>query len=119
MREIVQAIRASTVPVIIYIAPLQLGLAPLGRWSRWRAHAPACPETAIGAASPSGVGPEGGRSECPRAQQKEIEVMQAWRAASQATQRQGDPTCRDTIEKLLPFPRRSARRRLWILSPRT
>lgn len=88
MQEMVQAIRAATVPVIIYIAPRGAWAGSAGTLVTLAGHvAVMAPETAIGAASPIGVGPEGSPQELPPTlKQKEVEAMQAL-ARSLATRR--------------------------------
>ena len=88
MQEMVQAIRASAVPVIIYIAPRGAWAGSAGTLVTLAGHvAVMAPETAIGAASPIGVGPQGSPEELPPTlKQKEVEAMQAL-ARSLATRR--------------------------------
>ena len=88
MQEMVQVIRAATVPVIIYIAPRGAWAGSAGTLVTLAGHvAVMAPETAIGAASPIGVGPEGSPQELPPTlKQKEVEAMQAL-ARSLATRR--------------------------------
>ena len=88
MQEMVQAIRASTVPVIIYVAPRGAWAGSAGTLITLAGHVAAMsPETAIGAASPIGVGPQGSPEELPPTlKQKEVEATQAL-ARSLATRR--------------------------------
>jgi membrane-bound serine protease (ClpP class) len=88
MQEIVQAIRSSDVPVIVYIAPRGAWAGSAGTLVTLAGHvAVMAPETSIGAASPIGVGPEGNPQELPDTlKQKIIEIMQAT-ARSLATRR--------------------------------
>jgi membrane-bound serine protease (ClpP class) len=79
MQEMVQAIRASAVPVIVYVAPRGAWAGSAGTLVTLAGHvAVMAPETAIGAASPIGVGPQGSPEELPPTlKQKEVEAMQA------------------------------------------
>jgi membrane-bound serine protease (ClpP class) len=88
MQEMIQVIRSSDVPVIIYIAPRGAWAGSAGTLITLAGHvAVMAPETSIGAASPIGVGPEGNPQELPDTlKQKIIEIMQAT-ARSLATRR--------------------------------
>jgi len=79
MQEMIQVIRSSDVPVIIYIAPRGAWAGSAGTLITLAGHvAVMAPETSIGAASPIGVGPEGNPQELPDTlKQKIIEIMQA------------------------------------------
>jgi len=76
------------VPVIVYVAPRGAWAGSAGTLITLAGHvAVMAPETAIGAASPIGVGPEGSPQELPPTlKQKEVEAMQAL-ARSLATRR--------------------------------
>jgi membrane-bound serine protease (ClpP class) len=101
LQEMVQTIRASNVPVIIYVAPRGAWAASAGTLITLAGHAAAmAPETMIGAASPIGVGPEGGPQELPPTlKQKEVEAMQAL-SRSLTTRRSAEAIqlAQDTIE---------------------
>jgi len=79
MQEMIQVIRSSDVPVIIYVAPRGAWAGSAGTLITLAGHvAVMAPETSIGAASPIGVGPEGNPQELPDTlKQKIIEIMQA------------------------------------------
>ena len=101
LQEMVQAIRGSNVPVIVYVAPRGAAAASAGTIVTLAGHVAAmAPETTIGAASPIGVSPEGSPQELPETlKRKAIEDMQALvrslttRRSSQAIQ-----FAQDTIE---------------------
>jgi len=101
LQEMVQAIRGSNVPVIVYVAPRGAAAASAGTIVTLAGHVAAmAPETTIGAASPIGVSPEGSPQELPETlKRKAIEDMQALvrslttRRSSQAVQ-----FAQDTIE---------------------
>jgi membrane-bound serine protease (ClpP class) len=101
MQEIVQAIRASDVPVIVYIAPRGAWAGSAGTLVTLAGHAAVmAPETAIGAASPVGGGPEGTQELPETEKRKLIEATQAL-ARSLATRRSAKAIqlAQDTIEK--------------------
>jgi membrane-bound serine protease (ClpP class) len=79
MQEMVQTIRASSVPVIVYVAPRGAWAGSAGTLITLAGHvAVMAPETAIGAASPIGVGPDGSPQELPPTlKAKEVQAMQA------------------------------------------
>jgi membrane-bound serine protease (ClpP class) len=79
MQEMVQTIRASSVPVIVYVAPRGAWAGSAGTLITLAGHvAVMAPETAIGAASPIGVGSDGSPQELPPTlKAKEVQAMQA------------------------------------------
>ena len=100
MQEMVQTIRASSVPVIIYIAPRAAWAGSAGTLVTLAGHvAVMAPETAIGAASPIGSGPEGAQELPPTLKQKLVEATQAL-ARSLSTRRSAKAIqlAQDTIE---------------------
>jgi len=100
MQEIVQVIRASDVPVVIYIAPRGAWAGSAGTLVTLAGHvAVMAPETAIGAASPIGGGPEGAQELPPTLKQKLVEATQAL-ARSLTTRRSAKAIqlAQDTIE---------------------
>ena len=78
-QAMVQAIRGSSVPVIVYVAPRGAAAASAGTIVTLAGHvAVMAPETTIGAASPIGVSSEGSPQELPETlKRKAIEDMQA------------------------------------------
>jgi membrane-bound serine protease (ClpP class) len=78
MQDMVQAIRASTVPVIVYVAPQGAWAGSAGTLITLAGHvAVMAPETAIGAASPIGSGPQGPQELPPTLKEKQVEATQA------------------------------------------
>ena len=102
MQEMIQVIRASNVPVVVYIAPRGAWAGSAGTLVTLAGHvAVMAPETAIGAASPIGSGPQGQPEELPETlKSKLVEAMQAL-ARSLATRRSDKAIqlAQDTIEK--------------------
>ena len=102
MQEMIQVIRASNVPVVVYIAPRGAWAGSAGTLVTLAGHVAAmAPETAIGAASPIGSGPQGQPEELPETLKlKLVEAMQAL-ARSLATRRSDKAIqlAQDTIEK--------------------
>ena len=100
MQEMVQAIRASTVPVIIYVAPRGAWAGSAGTLVTLAGHVAAmAPETAIGAASPIGSGQQGPQELPETEKRKLVEAMQAL-ARSLSTRRSAKAIqlAQDTIE---------------------
>ena len=100
MQEMVQTIRASSVPVIVYVAPRGAWAGSAGTLITLAGHvAVMAPETAIGAASPIGSGPEGAQELPPTLKQKLVEATQAL-ARSLSTRRSAKAIqlAQDTIE---------------------
>lgn len=84
MERIVQAFRASTVPVIVYVTPPGATAASAGTFLVLAAHAAGmAPQTTIGAASPVG----GGGEDLPRTAQTKAEELLAAMARSLAARR--------------------------------
>lgn len=78
MQEMVQTIRASSVPVIVYVAPRGAWAGSAGTLITLAGHvAVMAPETAIGAASPIGSGPQGPQELPPTLKEKQVEATQA------------------------------------------
>jgi len=91
MQEMIQVIRASSVPVIVYVAPRGAWAGSAGTLITLAGHAAGmAPETAIGAASPIGSGPEGAQELPETLKRKLIESTQAL-ARSLATRRSAQP----------------------------
>lgn len=100
MQQMIQAIRASSVPVVVYIAPRGAWAGSAGTLITLAGHAAAmAPETAIGAASPIGSGPEGAQELPETLKRKLVESTQAL-ARSLATRRSAKAIqlVQDTIE---------------------
>jgi membrane-bound serine protease (ClpP class) len=101
MQEMVQAIRGSNVPIIVYVAPRGAWAGSAGTLVTLAGHVAAMsPETMIGAASPIGSGPEGSPQELPETlKRKLIEATQAM-ARSLTTRRSAKAIqfAQDTIE---------------------
>jgi membrane-bound serine protease (ClpP class) len=100
MQEMVQAIRGSTVPVIVYVAPRGAWAGSAGTLITLAGHVAAmAPETMIGAASPIGSNDQGAQELPETMKRKLIEAMQAM-VRSLATRRSAKAVqfAQDTIE---------------------
>ncbi len=100
MQEMIQAIRGSRVPVIVYVAPRGAWAGSAGTLITLAGHvAVMAPETMIGAASPIGSNEQGAQELPETAKRKLIEAMQAM-VRSLATRRspQAIQFAQDTIE---------------------
>jgi membrane-bound serine protease (ClpP class) len=100
MQEMIQVIRASDVPVIVYVAPRGAWAGSAGTLITLAGHVAAmAPETAIGAASPIGSGEQGPQELPETVKRKLIEATQAL-ARSLTTRRSAKAIqlAQDTIE---------------------
>ncbi len=73
MRDIIQTIQSSTVPVVVFVSPAGARAASAGVFITMAAHVAAmAPNTAIGAAHPVALGPSGQTQELPSAMETKV-----------------------------------------------